>query len=90
MRHGVSKLGVHYITRAEIHAMNRDESEAKERHENVAFWPDHRTNLSLKSQLCEGVSCETCDIKCGFGQEYLKRVEMGRMAPIVKKTAVAV
>ena len=88
MRLETMKGGLRYVTRAEIHAFNRDTEEAKERHENVAFWPDHRTNLSLKSQLCEDVSCETCEIKCGFGKEYLKRVEMGVMSPIQKAVAV--
>lgn len=82
------KGGLKYVTRAEIHAFNSDSEQAKGVHENIGFWPDHRTNLSLKSQLCEDVPCETCEVKCGFGKEYLRRVELGRMAPIRKAVAV--
>lgn len=73
--------GLKYVTRDQISAYNRDTDEAKGAHENIAFWPNHRTNASLRALLCEDVSCETCEVKCGFGKEYLKRVEHGKMAP---------
>ena len=83
-----SRGTLRYVTREEISIANRHPDDPSVNRDKTSFWPDHRTNLSLKSQLCEDVPCETCDIKCGFGKEYLKRVETGRMAPIRKAVAV--
>lgn len=82
--------GIKYVTRAEISAFNHqnDGSATPGPYEKVSYWPGHRSNRSLASQLCEDVDCETCEVKCGFGKEYLKRVETGRMAPIRKAVAV--
>ena len=82
--------GIKYVTRAEISAFNHqnDGSATPGPYEKVSYWPGHRSNRSLASQLCEDVRCETCEVKCGFGKEYLKRVEMGKMTPIAKGVAV--
>lgn len=73
--------GIKYITRSEIKAFNRNKDDPKGTHENTSYWPNHRANVSLKAMLCEDVDCETCEVKCGFGKEYLKRIEKGKMVP---------
>ena len=80
--------GIKYITRSEIKAFNHSKDEPKGENERTSYWPSHRANASLKAMLCEDVDCETCEVKCGFGKEYLKRVEMGVMSPIHKAVAV--
>ena len=78
--------GIKYITRSEIKAFNRGKDDPKGENERTSYWPSHRANASLKAMLCEDVDCETCEVKCGFGKEYLKRVETGKMIP--RKRAV--
>ena len=73
--------GIKYITRSEIKAFNRGKDDPKGENERTSYWPSHRANASLKAMLCEGVDCETCEVKCGFGKEYLKRIETGKMVP---------
>lgn len=83
------KGGLGYITNAEIKAANRRVQEPNTERENTSYWPNHRTNLSLKAQLCEGYDCSVCDVQCGFGREYLKRVAEGRMQPIDRRTVAS-
>lgn len=73
--------GIKYITRSEIKAFNRSKDDPKGENERTSYWPSHRANASLKAMLCEDVDCETCEVKCGFGKEYLKRIETGKMLP---------
>lgn len=73
--------GIKYITRSEIKAFNHSKDGPKGENERTSYWPSHRANASLKAMLCEDVDCETCEVKCGFGKEYLKRIEMGKMVP---------
>ena len=73
--------GIKYITRSEIKAFNRGKDDPKGENERTSYWPSHRANASLKAMLCEDVDCETCEVKCGFGKEYLKRIDAGKMIP---------
>ena len=73
--------GIKYITRSEIKAFNRNKDDPKGENERTSYWPSHRANASLKAMLCEDVDCETCEVKCGFGKEYLKRIETGKIIP---------
>lgn len=77
--------GLHAVTREEINtaAMTYHVKRAvnPDRAHFEGFWPEQRTNASLRSALCDDCDYENCVSKCKFGKEAQRRVNAGEMAP---------
>lgn len=79
--------GLHTVTWAEINSAatpNHIKRGISADHAHIeGFWPEERSNRSLRDALCDDCDWEHCEVRddCRFGREAQRRVDSGEMAP---------
>lgn len=94
-RHSIGQ-GLHAVSRAEINQASTPWHDRRYVHADYAhfygFWPEERTNNSLREALCDNCDYDSCESPCRFGLEAKRRVLAGEMEPclgLVVKEAVS-
>lgn len=79
--------GLHAVTWAEINTAATPDHVRRgisADHAHIeGFWPENRSNRSLREALCDDCDWEHCEVRndCKFGREAQRRVDAGEMAP---------
>ena len=77
--------GLHAVTRHEIKLASTNWHGRRYVHADYAhfygFWPEERSNRSLRDALCDQCDYDSCESPCRFGLEAKRRVLAGEMEP---------